>query len=81
MCLRVSYKKKIYKKNIFFASLKSLKKGVRSGVGFGVGFGLDPLVRGRDSRIRTNMSRIPNTALKDSKKRRLKSVVNDPGLL
>jgi hypothetical protein len=32
MCLRVSYKKKIQRKNIFFSpSLKSLKKGVGSG--------------------------------------------------
>ncbi len=32
MCLWVSYKKKIWKKNIiFFASLKSLKRGVESG--------------------------------------------------
>ncbi len=30
MCLRVSYKKKIYKKIICFASLKSLKKGIGS---------------------------------------------------
>jgi hypothetical protein len=34
MCLRVSYKKK-YEKNNFFASLKSLKKGVVSEVGSG----------------------------------------------
>ncbi len=33
MCLWVSYKKK-YGKNYFFASLKSLKKGVGSGSGF-----------------------------------------------
>jgi hypothetical protein len=62
MCLWVSYRKK-YEKNIFFASLKSLKKGVRSGVG-----SPDPdrLVRGSDPgiriRIRTKMSQIPNTA-------------------
>jgi hypothetical protein len=60
------------KKIFFFASLKSLKKGVRSGVGFGVGFGLGfglyPLVRGRASQIRTNMSRIPNTAPRIVKK-------------
>jgi hypothetical protein len=31
MCLRVRYKKKLW--NFFFASLKSLKKGVGSGVG------------------------------------------------
>ncbi len=35
MCLQASYKKKIWKKNNFFASLKSLKKGVGSGVGSG----------------------------------------------
>ncbi len=35
MCLRVSYKKKKkYDKNIYLASLKSLKKGVGSGVEF-----------------------------------------------
>jgi hypothetical protein len=34
MFLRVSYKKKYEKRN-FFASLKSLKKGVRFGVGSG----------------------------------------------
>ncbi len=34
MCLRSSYKKKI-EKNYFFASIKSLKKGVGSGVGSG----------------------------------------------
>ncbi len=34
MCLRVSYKKK-YEKQIVFASLMSLKKGVGSGVGSG----------------------------------------------
>jgi hypothetical protein len=31
----VGYKEKIWKKIIFFASLKSLKKGVGSGVGSG----------------------------------------------
>jgi hypothetical protein len=35
MCLRVRNKKKICKKSIFFASLKSLKKGVGSGIGSG----------------------------------------------
>ncbi len=42
VCLRVSYKKKIWKKwrkNFLFASLKSLKKGVGSGVGSGSGSG------------------------------------------
>ncbi len=34
MCLRVSNKKK-WRENLFFASLKSLKKGVRFGVGSG----------------------------------------------
>jgi hypothetical protein len=33
MCMRVSYKNKIFLKNKFFASLKSLKKGVGSGSG------------------------------------------------
>jgi hypothetical protein len=44
MCLRVSYKKKID----FFASLKSLKKGVRFGVGFrsGAGSGSEPKCHG-----------------------------------
>ncbi len=37
-CLRVSYKKKKMK-NIFFTSLKSLKKGIGSGVGSGCGAG------------------------------------------
>ncbi len=36
MCLWASYEKK-YEKNIFFASLKSVKKGVGSGVGSGSG--------------------------------------------
>jgi hypothetical protein len=34
MCMRASYKKK-YEKNIFFCTIKSLKKGVGSGVGSG----------------------------------------------
>jgi hypothetical protein len=57
MWMWVSYKKNI-KKYLFFISLKSLKKGVGSGPD------PDPLVRGTDLeiRIRTNMSRIPNTA-------------------
>jgi hypothetical protein len=49
-----------------FASLKSLKKGVGSGVEPESAPELDPLVRGTDTgiriRIRTKMSRIPNTA-------------------
>jgi hypothetical protein len=56
MCLWdwASYKKKKYEKEyIFFASLKSMKKE------------LDPFIRGTDLgiRIRTKMSRIPNTGL------------------
>jgi hypothetical protein len=49
MCLRESYTKKIWK-NIFFASLKLLSDP-------------DPVIRGTDPRIRirTKMSRIPNT--------------------
>jgi hypothetical protein len=43
-------------RNNFFASLKSLKKGVGSGVGSGSGS-----VSQRYVRIRTKMSRIPNT--------------------
>jgi hypothetical protein len=35
MCLRVTYKKKIWGKNNLFASLTSLKKGVGSEVGSG----------------------------------------------
>ncbi len=56
MCRRESYKKKFqkYEKIIFFASLKSLKKVVGSRIGSGAGFG--------SMRIRTKMSRIPNTA-------------------
>ncbi len=50
MCLRVSYKKKIWKKQQFFASFKSLKKVVGSGPG--------SICR---IRIRTKVSRIPNT--------------------
>ncbi len=47
MCLQVSYKKKVLMtKHIFFASLKSLKKGDGSGV---------------SQRYRSKMSRIPNT--------------------
>jgi hypothetical protein len=44
--------------------LKSPKKGVGSGVGSGVDPDPDPdpLVRGTDSRIRTKMSRIPDTS-------------------
>jgi hypothetical protein len=55
--VRVSSAKKNLYINNYFASLKSLKKGVRSGVGS------DPLVRDTDPRIpiRTKMSRIPNT--------------------
>jgi hypothetical protein len=69
MCLRVSYN---YKKKLFFASLKSLKKGVGSGVGSGVrsgsGAGFGSLVRDTDPRIRirTKMSRIPNTTRKET---------------
>jgi hypothetical protein len=37
MCLRVSYKKKYEEEKCFFASFKSLKKGVGSGVGSGYG--------------------------------------------
>ncbi len=50
MCLQVT----------FFASLKSLKKGVDPELD------PDPLVRGPDPgiRTRTKMSRIPNTALR-----------------
>ncbi len=52
MCLRVSYKKK-YEKNWSFLHPKSSE------------LDLDPLVRGTDPRIwiriRTKMSRIPNT--------------------
>ncbi len=60
MCLRESYKKKIWRKKInLYASLKSLRKGVGSGVGPDP----DPLVRGTDPqvqiRMRTKMSRIP----------------------
>jgi hypothetical protein len=39
MCAQVSYKTKICKKNLFWASLKSLKKGVGSGVESGSGAG------------------------------------------
>ncbi len=39
MFLWLSYKKKIWEKNIFFPSLKSLKKEVGSGVGSEVGSG------------------------------------------
>ncbi len=54
MCLWVTYKKK-YEKKYFFASLKSLKKGVFPELD------PDPLVRGTDLQIwiRTKMSRIP----------------------
>jgi hypothetical protein len=65
MCLLASYKKKNMKKLIFFASLKSMKKEVGSGVGSVAGSrhgsgsirGTNPGIR-----IRTKMSRIPNTA-------------------
>jgi hypothetical protein len=54
MYLWVSYKKKICKKNYFFTSFKSSKKGVG-----------DPLAIGTEPgiRIRTKMSRIPNTGV------------------
>ncbi len=54
MCMRVSYKRKKYE-NKFFASLKSLKKGVGSGFG--------PISQSMGIRIRTKMSWIPNTGL------------------
>ncbi len=58
MCPRESYKKKKFKKyKQFFASLKSLKKGVGFGSVSQRG-GLDPRIR-----IRTKMSQIPNTGL------------------
>ncbi len=56
MCLLVSYKKKFFKKIIFFASLKSLKNGIGSG-SVSQRYGTDPRIR-----IRANMSWIPNTA-------------------
>jgi hypothetical protein len=46
MWLRVCYKKKIWAKNKFFASLKSLKRGVGSGVD--PESDPDPFVRGAD---------------------------------
>ncbi len=64
MSLLVNYKKK-YERNKnknFFASLKSMKKGVGSGVGSGSvsqrrgSANPDPQIR-----IRTNMSQIPNS--------------------
>ncbi len=53
MCLRVSYKKKYMKENNFLGILKVTERRVGSGV------------EGTDARIRTKMSRIPNTAQKD----------------
>ncbi len=57
------YKKKNVK-NYFFASLKSLKKGV------GLELDPDPLVRGTDPWIwiRSQMSRMPNAVLKKVKR-------------
>ena len=61
-----SYKKKIYKKIFFFASLKSMKKSYPE-LDPDPEPDPDPLVRGTDPeiRIRTKMSRIPNTASQD----------------
>jgi hypothetical protein len=55
MYLRVGYKKKIWRKNNIFASLKSLKKEVGSG-SISQRYGTDPW-----NLIRSKMSRIPNT--------------------
>jgi hypothetical protein len=57
-------KLKKYEKPIFFAFLKSLKKGVGSGLGSRSGSG--SISRGTDPRIgiRTKMSQISNTASK-----------------
>ncbi len=68
MCLRVSYKKKIWEKNNLFCILKVTEE--KSRVPYGSGSLMDPdpdpLVRGQDMEIRiwirTKMSRIPNTA-------------------
>ncbi len=59
MCLWASYKEKYEEKNICFASLKSVKKGVGSGVGSGAGSISQRYESG--IRIRTKMSCIPNT--------------------
>jgi hypothetical protein len=60
MCLWVTYKKKNVGKNIFFAFLKSELE-------FDPDSDPDPLISGTDPRIRirirTKMSRIPNTAV------------------
>ncbi len=53
MCLRVSYKQKY---EIFFASLKSLKKGVGSGSELDPD--PDPLVRDTDPQIRSRTQNI-----------------------
>jgi hypothetical protein len=64
MCLWASYKKK-NEKNIFFASLKSIKSLKESDPELGPD--PDPLVRGTDPGIRiripNKMTRIPNTVL------------------
>jgi hypothetical protein len=65
MCLRVSYKKKIWEK-FFLASLKSLKKGVGSGVASG------SISQRSGSGSALKMSRIPNTSVKYSHFREVK---------
>jgi hypothetical protein len=58
MFLRASYKKNIGEKIDFFASLKSLKKGVGSGVGSGSG----SISHRYGSKDPDPHQRIPNTA-------------------
>ncbi len=67
MCMRLSCKKEIWKKQNFWTSFKPLKKGVGSGVGSGSGSG--SVSQSTDPRIRigTKMSRIPNTDKKQKK--------------
>jgi len=65
MCLWTSYKKKKKNgKNIFFVSLKSTKKGIGSGSWAGSGSISQRHTPGIQIRIRTKMSRIPNTEIK-----------------
>jgi hypothetical protein len=61
MCLWENYMKK-YEKLYFFASLKSIKKGFGSNVRSGSGAGSTT----QEVRIRTKMSRVPNTTVRSS---------------
>jgi hypothetical protein len=57
MCLQISFNNKFWKKNYFFASLRSLKKGVGSGVGSGAGSGpISPRCGSADPDLHQNVT-------------------------